>query len=164
MEEMAQWHEGLGDKVVFKNTVNIILEARKKFNFAWLIRLLSMVFVAVYVLFFYQGTFPWRVVSREYFIKISFFYLAIGLICNGGLFFITIQYAKKAKVLATLFYIPTFLITPWVVGSLATLFYPSTFTSTPLILGSIKPYYMGVFVVFTGAAFVYYRFCPWRNN
>ena len=131
--------------MVFKNTVNIILEARKKFNFAWLIRLLSIIFVGIYIVFFYQVLFQWYEYSLEYFIRSFFLYLVIGLVCNGGLFFITTPLAKKVKVLATFLYIPTFLI-------------------TPLILGSIEPYYMGIFVVFTGVAFVYYWFCPWRNN
>ena len=101
---------------------------RLKKKFAQFIRFVSLVFIPLYILSFYKFVFEWYRYTLAYFIEEFFFYFFIGIFCNFGFYFITTEKARKYKIFATLAYLPTVLITPFVIGAFfdswaGTLFY-----------------------------------------
>ncbi len=122
----------------------VILNIKNKYIFSLFIRCLSVLFVCIYIAFLYDTAFDWYAYTLRYFLLAFCEFFIYGIGCNFGLFFITTKKAKKMKIWSTIFYIPTFLLTPFVVGALS-------------------PYYSGIFIVFLSAIFVYYYFNPWRS-
>ena len=109
------------------------------------IRILSLVFIVFYVLFFFKYAFNWYAYTTLSFFWALTVYSGIGAVCNFGLFFITTKKAKEMKIFSTLCYIPTVLITPIMV-----------------IYALRTPW--GIPIAFLGSIVVYCRFNPWRNN
>ena len=117
-----------------------------------IIRIFSIIAIGLYVAFLYDNAFPWSDVAPwpdYYTIKLviwAFFEFSFyGMVGNFGLLFITTKKAKKHRLLATICYIPSILITPIIVGV--------------YFLG-----YAGILTTFLASIFVYYYFNPWRNN
>ena len=117
-----------------------------------IIRIFSIISTGLYVAFLYDNAFPWSDVTPwpdYYTIKLvvwAFFeFLFYGVVGNFGLLFITTKKAKKHRLLATISYIPSILITPIVMGL--------------FLLG-----YLGMIIFFLSSVFIYYKFNPWRQN
>ena len=83
---------------------------------------------------YYREERPWRYIPH---------FLAVGLVCNFGFFFITTPAAKRFKVFATLAYAPTILLTSLVFG--------------------LRHSFMLANGLFILATIVYDRFNPWRR-
>ena len=118
--------------------------AKDEYRVSLTIRSLSILFAGLYVVFFYEVAFPWYAYTVKRFVLAFFGYLMYGIGCNFGLFFITTTKAREMKVWATILYIPTFFITPIVVGAFLS--------------------YLGIFILFLCSIFVYYYFNPWRKS
>ena len=125
--------------------IRAIIRPEHNYRFSLFVRFLSALFTALYIKFFYDVLFPWYAYTAKLFVKAFLIYLIYGIGCNFGLFFITTNRAKKMKIWATILYIPTFVV-------------------TPLVVGSFQPYYLGIAVVFLCSLFIYYCFNPWGNN
>ena len=128
-------------------------------KFAIFIRFVAILFVPLYILFlfkyieylkhvksaidWYSNPFPHLFYYFfPYFIEAFFRYLFYGILCNFGLYFITTNRAKTYKVFATLFYLPTIL-------------------ATPVIIGRHLDWYGYLFYIWP--LFVYWWFYPWRR-
>ena len=109
------------------------------------VRLLSVLLTGAYIVFFYKVHFEWYAYSLAYFISQFFVYLIHGVLANYGLFFITMKIAKNMRFCATVFYVPTVLVSPIVASS---------FINSSII----------VFVFFFLAIINFFYFNPWRKN
>lgn len=109
------------------------------------IRVLSVLIVALYIVFFYKVAFPWYAYTAKLFVLSLIDYLTYGIGCNFGLFFITTTKAKKMKILATILYSPTVLI-------------------TPMVVSLFSPYAPSVIATFLLSLLIFYYFNPWRRN
>lgn len=118
---------------------------QRDYKLCLFVKCLSIILVGLYVKFLYDAIFEWYAYTPQYFIRSFIEYTIIGMICNFGLFFMTTKAAQKFKVWATIFYLPTFFITPMVVGN---------YLSKYIISGVIP---------FSGAIFIYYHLNPWRK-
>ena len=128
------------------NTDNLITCIKHNFfRMTFIIRTLSILSIALYIIFFYQVLFEWYAYTLKYFIAQFFVYLTYGIVCNFGLFFITTEKAKKMKVWSTIFYLPSIFI-------------------TPLIIGAFQSYYTGIFIIFLIFILIYVHFNPWKNS
>ena len=88
-------------------------------KFTIFIRFLAILFVPLYVLSLYSNIFEWYPsYTFVYFVQAFFHYLYYGIILNFGLYFITTKRAKKYKITATVFYLPTIIISPFFIGPL----------------------------------------------
>ena len=118
------------------------------FRLSLWVRAFSALSVPIYVVFGYRIISLFQPYSREAFTKSFFVYLVCGLVCNLGLFFITTKWARlttMGRVGATILYLPTFFITPIVVGYFS---YSRT----------------GIIFIFLLSVYIYYRFNPWRKT
>ena len=130
--------------MVFKNIIGIF-KAKKSEKFTLSIRLLSIFFVGAYIWGLYHVAFDWYYYTLGYFIRAFFINLAMGVVCNFGLYFITTKEAKHHRILATIIYLPSIFISPFFGG---------------FLIGG------GLFVIgfFLWSLFVYYWFNPWRKD
>ena len=94
----------LGTLAIAANTLRIKLS---KSRFVLSIQILSLILVCLYIIFFYKLLFPWYAYTVKRFMLAFFVYLAYGIGCNFGLFFITTTKARRMRVLATILYSPT---------------------------------------------------------
>ena len=109
-----------------------------------IVRIFSIVSAILYVVFLYDVAFPWYAYTVELFVKAFFGYLVYGILGNFGLFLITTKVAKNFRLLSTIFYIPTLII-------------------TPLVVGNFLRHYSTIFVFFL-SIIIYYKFNPWRKS
>ena len=132
-------------EIVDGMTVNNIMSAMFGEKFTLFVRLLSILSVGGYIYGLYGVAFDWYAYTLGYFIKAFFYFMANGIVCNFGLYFITTKSAKRHRLLATFVYLPSIFISPFFCGD---------------ILGS------GFFVItfFLWFLFVYYWFNPWRRG
>ena len=112
-------------------------------SFAQFIRVLSVVFAGLYVVFFYDLFYSSAFEGRSHIKTNLAAYSISGVICNFGLFFITTDWARKMRLLTTLFYIPVLFITPIIVA---------VFSND-----------IGGCFFFLLFIFVYFYFNPWRK-
>ena len=126
-------------------TTIMIFKEKYNHRFRLFIRTVALLLAILYVVFFYKLVFPWYAYTTKRFVLAFFGYLAYGIGCNFGLFFITTRKAKTMKVLATILYLPTVLI-------------------TPLVISLFSPYYPSVIAAFLFSLMTYYHFNPWRKD
>ena len=126
-------------------TINAFRIGLSKSKFALSIQILSLLLVCLYIIFFYKLLFPWYAYTVKRFVLAFFAYLAYGVGCNFGLFFITTIKARSMRVLATILYSPTVLV-------------------TPLVVSLFSPYYPSVIATLLFSLLIYYCFNPWRKD
>ena len=80
------------------------------------VRLMFLLSMMSYMAVSYDMFFVWSFYTKKYFIFQFIRYFIFGLICNFGLYFITTEKAKRYRVLATLFYLPSIFISPFISG------------------------------------------------
>ena len=124
---------------------NVLRVRPGKNKFALSVQILSLLLVCLYIVFFYKIAFPWYAYTTKRFVLAFFGYLLYGFGCNFGLFFITTTKAKEMRVLATILYSPTVLV-------------------TPLVVSLFSPYYPSVIATFLFSLLIYYYFNPWRQD
>ena len=107
------------------------------------IRVVFLLSIVSYMMFFYDRFFIWSFYTKKYFIFQFIRYFIFGLICNFGLYFITTEKARRYRVFATLFYLPSIFISPFIHG------YWSDYDGPILVL-------------FALSFCIYYYFNPWR--
>ena len=118
---------------------------QKDYTFRLFIRFLSILFVGLYIEVLYRASFDWYAYSLKYFITAFIVFLIYGILCNFGLFFITTSMAKKYRFFSTFLYLPTFFITPFVVGTYL--------------------YYLWLVLIPFGATImIYCYFNPWKKS
>ena len=117
---------------------------QKNYKFCLFVRCLSIFLVGLYVKFLYDAIFEWYAYTPQYFIRSFIEFTIIGAVCNFGLFFMTTKAAKKFRVWATIFYLPTFFIAPFAIVQ-------------------YLPHITYVVISFSGTVYIYWYFNPWKK-
>ena len=121
-----------------------VLQIGDREKLAFLIRILSVLFVPLYIWSVFDVRLYWLNYPPTYPFEFLVIACGQGVMIYGGLFFITTPAAKKYKIAATFCYLPAAFVSPILVG---------------MRLG-----YIGTAILSLGFLFTYIRLNPWKGG
>ena len=147
----------LKDKLMDFN-LEVAIKDIKKRPFVVFVRFLFLFSVTSYIIVFYNSFFFVTDLGHRHFILRFLTYLAYGVAYNIGLYFITTELAKSYRVLSTILYLPTMIISPFFVGHILGRIFVSPFSMKLTRIHDIP-----IIALFILSFFIYYYFNPWRK-